>query len=285
MSKVGQSTKPPQLPSNFASLLIEKEFELESELSLKALNDLVDLYRQAIEYYEHIQDSKFYDFQERLQKLIVRPEVMKIMQPGPRRRAQTQTTKKQNSERNRVFMAVELNKHMDSSPHKSQKFINRNTVKNKEVASKALKDFKFQDSSLADRLASRKQKMLSTSVDMPRWSSLNDSMSFELDLVKQIGEESDKSGGLPKMPTQNFEAKLEEILERHFEEKSAKIAEVKVKYESQLKNLEWEGNAKRSLADEIKDQMQREIKRVTEECDFKRRAELADFKSSMRFNI
>lgn len=47
------------LPNDFAMKLISKEIELESDCSLSNLKGLVDLYREAIEYYEDMKNPKF----------------------------------------------------------------------------------------------------------------------------------------------------------------------------------------------------------------------------------
>lgn len=56
----------PLLPGDFAQRLLSAEMELEQEVKSETVDRLVDLYRQAIEYYECWGDSSFLDYQARL---------------------------------------------------------------------------------------------------------------------------------------------------------------------------------------------------------------------------
>ena len=47
------------LPSDFSMKIIDQEIKLEAECNLTNLNELVQLYRIAIEYYEDIKSSRF----------------------------------------------------------------------------------------------------------------------------------------------------------------------------------------------------------------------------------
>jgi hypothetical protein len=50
------------LPTDFASQLIAKEFQLESCMNIELIQELAQLYAVAIEYYEHINDMTYLDY-------------------------------------------------------------------------------------------------------------------------------------------------------------------------------------------------------------------------------
>ena len=66
-------------PENFSIVLLEKEIELEKSYSLCVIEDLITLYSEAIEHYNEQNDPKFYDFQHKLQTLLMKPEVKTIL--------------------------------------------------------------------------------------------------------------------------------------------------------------------------------------------------------------
>jgi len=66
-------------PENFCTVLLEKEIELEKSFGLPVIEDLINLYTEAIEHYNEQNDPKFYDFHHKLQTLLMKPEVKKIL--------------------------------------------------------------------------------------------------------------------------------------------------------------------------------------------------------------
>lgn len=63
----------------FSVKLLEKELELEKTYSKESIEDLITLYSEAIEYYNEQSDPKFYDFQDRMHSLLMRPEVSSVI--------------------------------------------------------------------------------------------------------------------------------------------------------------------------------------------------------------
>jgi hypothetical protein len=53
--------------------------ELEKTYSKESIEDLITLYSEAIEYYNEQSDPKFYDFQDRMHSLLMRPEVSSVI--------------------------------------------------------------------------------------------------------------------------------------------------------------------------------------------------------------
>ena len=63
----------------FSVKLLEKELELEKNCTKSSVEDLITLYSEAIEHYNEISDTKFYDFQDKLHKFLLRAEVAAVM--------------------------------------------------------------------------------------------------------------------------------------------------------------------------------------------------------------
>jgi len=56
--------------------------DLDYSCSLATLKQLLQLYSTAIEHYESIEDPRFLQFQERMQNLLMRRDVLDIMSKG-----------------------------------------------------------------------------------------------------------------------------------------------------------------------------------------------------------
>lgn len=66
--------------SDLAMKIIEKEIELEKSWDPKVIHDLMALYTKMIEYYEQNNNPKFYDFQDRMHKMLIKPQVIAALQ-------------------------------------------------------------------------------------------------------------------------------------------------------------------------------------------------------------
>ena len=145
------------------------------------------------------------------------------------------------------------------------------------VINRAVTDLKSQESSLEERLANRKQKVLNMSTDSANnsfcirkkafcpveapMSPTNNSFFFDF--------ESDRSAG------ENFESqvslKIEKIMEENFSEKSEKITEIKVKYETEINDLPSDSGIYTEIIKEMRKQMKKEIEEISLALDNKRK--------------
>ena len=73
-------TKTQPLYSELAMKIIEKEIELEKSWDVKVIHDLMALYTKVIEYYEQNNNPKYYDFQDRMHKMLIKPQVISALQ-------------------------------------------------------------------------------------------------------------------------------------------------------------------------------------------------------------
>jgi hypothetical protein len=72
--------KPPSISSDLAMRIIEKELDLERSWDIKVIHELMSLYSKMIEYYEQNNNPKYYDFQDRMHKMLIKPQVIAALQ-------------------------------------------------------------------------------------------------------------------------------------------------------------------------------------------------------------
>jgi len=69
------------LPANFAESVLDLELQVESgRFSIETINELMFLYSQAVEYYNGINDDKQNSWQDKIQNMLLRPEILMVMQ-------------------------------------------------------------------------------------------------------------------------------------------------------------------------------------------------------------
>lgn len=62
-----------------AMKIIDKEHELDKNCNSIVIQELIDIYSEAIEYYSQINDNKYLDLQSRMHRIIVRPDVIQAL--------------------------------------------------------------------------------------------------------------------------------------------------------------------------------------------------------------
>lgn len=294
------------LPEDFAMKLLDKEIELESSTTISTLTELVDLYRQGIEYYEDIKSQKYWDLQERLQKILMRPEILSMMKEEhqksktnskPRLRASTQSSssskeKRQQYENNKkVFNSQLQDSGVVQVPNVTKlatKLVENSESTNKQTIEKSVNNLKTQDLSLEDRLKMRKKRTQNFSPDtsliketQPVVSPLNEnsttsSFFFEF----QDDKSSDgKSVNLSFQRSDELESLIEKIMEDSCLEKSEKVTEIKVKYESQINEYSGQGAVFDQIIKNLKNQMADEIDSVVKDLDLSRKQAIAKAKA------
>lgn len=67
------------LPDNFFEKVLDLELKVKREFNMKILQELINFYSTAIEYYESKEDPKFRDYQNRLNILLSQPDILKKM--------------------------------------------------------------------------------------------------------------------------------------------------------------------------------------------------------------
>ena len=247
-----QSWESSALPDGFALDLLEKELALEHSPSLALLQEVVAMYSLAIEHYEFIKDPLHFSFQERMHRLLARPDMRRLFEPPQRRFQRSQT----------VQLGRSSLAETPASPASNvQRFLERNESTSNKVLSQARNDMRTQDYDLQRRLAVRKQKHRNS---LTSQSFLEDSFSTTEGSPKNIDA---------------FQQQIEAVLEEIYAKKAEKVAAITVKYEVQMNEL-----GEDSLAKAVKAQMQRsmqcEIDQVSAELESFRKEKLQQIKSA-----
>jgi hypothetical protein len=293
------------LPPDFAMKLLDKEIELESNPIMMTLNELVDLYRLAIEYYEDIKSKKFWDMQDRLQKILMRPEILNIMREEsnkhkftkksrPRavtQRVSTSQDKRQQFEQNKKVFNTQLQDsgivQVPNIDKQVTKLVENQESSIKETLTKSVNNLKNQDLSLEDRLKMRKIKNLNISSDSGfgkdlqtasspiNGNSTSSSFFFEFQDDKSNEEKSVNSSF---MKSDELESLIERIMEENFIEKTEKVTEIKVKYEAQINEYSGQGSVYDDIVKQLKTKMNEEINEVVDRLDSKRKAAISKAK-------
>ena len=68
-----------KLPTNFAERVLDLEADIESgKFNQNSIDELMELYSDAVEYYNSKQDKKFHYYEQKMQTLMTRPEIIAI---------------------------------------------------------------------------------------------------------------------------------------------------------------------------------------------------------------
>lgn len=297
------------LPEDFAMRLLDKEIELESNTQISTLTDLVDLYRQGIEYYEDIKSQKYWDLQERLQKILMRPEILSMMKTEHQRskapsksrpRASTHSTvnpsqKRQQFETNKKAFNTQLQDsgivQVPNVTKLATKLVENQDSHNKQTTQKTVNNLKTQDLSLEERLRMRKKRTQDLTPDtsmtkefQPSLSPVNEN-STSSSFFFEFQDDKSSDCRSVNLSFQNFqksdelETLIEKIMEESYVEKTEKVTAIKVKYETQINEYSGQGSFYEEIIKNLKEQMNDEIREVSLELDSKRKQAISKAKA------
>ena len=239
----------PLLPGDFAQRLLSAEMELEQEVKSETVDRLVDLYRQAIEYYECWGDSSFLDYQARLHQLLLKPGLLQHLSPTVSLPSPLHSPHRARTPKSALLPSLhpsdqELSCEMPiKQSRKLQLIVESQRQESSTACSKAKQDVANQYSTLTSRLAKRKTHSHQTSLD----SGTRDWKKKVSDSVKSSPQhisESDKSGGTSKRAERidTVAHQIEEVLERLCTEYASKAAAIRLRYETQIQAIEQDLN-------------------------------------------
>ena len=283
LSTFSSRSKYPSLPSNFAMTIIEKEIELEKDCSQSLISELVELYSQAIEFYNFNNDPKCYDYQDRMHKMLLRPSIMSTLSPEKNDRSKSPLPDpRRDYEKSKKLIAAELNSSLSVTSHKAERTITRtidqSENESKEVVVKLADNFKKQDNDLLNRLESRRKLNRTFTGETPAEHMAEPSVNLTFTQELELGE-SDKSAGYA-VTKGEMSRKIEALMEQHFAEKASKLAEVSVRYEREILEMQDEG-VMALVVNQMRQNMKDEIESVSKEFDERRRAEILKLKQEM----
>lgn len=277
-----QSSKP-YLPPNFAMKIIEKEIELEKTWTQGTIGELVELYSQAIEFYNFNNDPKCYDYQDRMHKMLLKPQVMSALSNPHSSHSRVKSEPSHllakdevEAEKPRKIIPVQLQTSLSVNSHKTEqniiKTLDQHEISVKDIAVQLADNFKSQDDDLMSRLEGRRKLNKTFNADVLQMENpMNLSYSNPSDFI-----ESDRSGGY-SVNKAELNKKIEDLMEKHFAEKAAKIAEINVKYEKEIIEMQEEG-VMALVIGQMRQNMKEEIANTSKEFDAKRRAEILRLK-------
>ncbi|CAG9331845.1 unnamed protein product [Blepharisma stoltei] len=204
-SKFCPSIKP--LPDDFEENLSKLEIQINENGTIEILRTLLEMYSQAIEYHEAMRNSKYRDYQVRMNNLLLNQDA--ILAPKP--------PKIQNS-------GQLLSQRAAEKTVKEHEFISHNASRQVQL------NLKGQNDSLVNRVQVRKTRNLSTSPTPLYKKQFRELIELSKTSTRK-NKESDISGGISQKKTpQELELELEKILEVHITEKLVNIQKIKEKY-------------------------------------------------------
>lgn len=297
-----------EFPADLANSIIEKEIELEKDPSLILINDLIILYTKAVEHYETQDNPKYLDFQERMHKMLLRPEILSILQNNNTKdssKASVNTEKrslspnkksvntekkgleirKEQAEDDRKNLACQLTNVLSngSSCLNLIKSVNENT----EIALvKIVESIKEQDLELEKRVAMRKRNRYAKSQNFSMISKKSQMGDNNESYIEEGDTTCTKSSlftadDIIKENHEKFEKRLEVLMEQNLSERALKILEIKMSYESQISELSEGGGLLNLVVNELKKNMNEEITRIIEFYDNKRKEEIKKLKEEI----
>ena len=301
----------PELPANFADRLLELEMEIDGNCCLTLVNELMELYQQAIEYYENKGSTRYVDLQTRMHRTLMRPEVLLVLKsalprpvsqmpaiPSTLSISQTQELirkKKPDFASPRSLPPV-------SAPIQVSRSLNQmfetheNSTKSaaKQVQNDVIRQGEVLQSRLTQRISSRKSSKINTpTLDHPSQQVDFEAVSLKLSslpiesppkIIRKHSTSMQISPAHTPFPEfdrmQNFddlEKKLEEVMERSYTEKQEKLEEIKGKYEKEMKEMQGNGTVTgliRQVLMQTKVEMEQEMTKAANLIDEKRRKEV-----------
>ena len=256
------------LDSSFAQEVLDLEEKLNLNCTLSAVARLMELYTKAIEFYEAEKNLKHIHYQERMQSLLTRSNVIQLFNS-------TQTSNKHNniitgasknpnssetkapSPKNKLWINTEL-----KVERTCDKVIKQHTVDNVNLSQKLHDNIKNQYEGLNLRLFERKK------ASTPRINS-----NFGTEGVDQCDI---SAGEAKKNSVEEFEKEVERILEKHLKEKIKVKQKIKEKYQEYFDETElFKGEIKEKLLQELTKNMDKEIMEYSIKADKRRNEEIS----------
>ena len=198
-------TKPTQtLSPEFAQEMLYLEECLNLNCSLSTVTRLIELYTKAIEFYEAEKNLKHIHYQERMQSLLSRTNVIQLFKNPSVSRSQSKvfTNNSFVSPKSKPSLIINTDLAVERN---CEKVIKAHTLESSTVSRKLQENLKNQYDRLDQRLFFRKQSTPKVVIKTQRFEEMN---------------QCDISAGEAKVnPIEEFEKDVERIIEKYVEEK------------------------------------------------------------------
>lgn len=268
--------------AGLAEKLLQLELELETKCSVGLVTALVEQYQQAIELFEHHGDRRYLDLQTRMHKMLLRPDVQQalgcltpVKEPAPAKSSiPAETSPAPQAE------SVQISRNL------TQLFDSQET-NTKSTALQVQKDMAMQDQQLRARLLQRSSRHFSRraspkgrhrlALDMRLVEEPMDIPVYPFSAQISPRESSTTAGSSEagEGPFDELEIRLEEVMERSFTHRSQRLAEIKEKYEPELRELEGQTSSlMKQVAEQTKAALERELAEASKQLDEARKSEV-----------
>lgn len=277
------------LSPELATSILETELELEKKPTLKLIQHLTTLYTKAIEHYESQENPKYLDFQEKLQKMLIKPQIFSLLAPNTLPSVQTfptnsetpktflktpQKSSKELAETHRKQFSLQLSCTLDSSF--SIEFLNIHSDSSKSMSNQAISVLKSQDSSLEAKILARKLRRIDRKTSL---SHIPDLSCIEQDSLLTTKSSLETSQDL-KDGFDRYEKILEKIMEDNLTQRAWKVLEAQQRYEKEIEEIRLDEYSN-ILISQLEDSMRNEIKAIIDEFDKNRQIEIQKAKAEV----
>ncbi|CAK87436.1 unnamed protein product (macronuclear) [Paramecium tetraurelia] len=152
-NKAQQPVQQPKLPSNFAEKVLNLELDVESNAASKEeIQELLQLYSQAVEHYSSIKSERYTVFTNKIQALLIKPYVNKMF--GAEIKQESKQIQQQHVQKEQIKNNIQFIQQMDSNKQVQQMMtaaIDEKIKKENIIAD----DFKMQDHRVQQRMLNR----------------------------------------------------------------------------------------------------------------------------------
>ena len=254
-----------------AHQLLQLELELENKCTKDLVVALVEQYQQAIELCEQMGDPHYLDLQARMQKMFLRSDVQQALGYLP-------PVKEEPAE---SIPAPEVDVTVSRS---MTKLLESQANSTKSTAAQVQKDKVLQDEQLRARLLQRSSRHRSrrTSPSGRRRLALDLQLVDESQYVYPLSAQASPHGSSTTGSSEageglfdDLELKLEEFMERNYAQRSQRLAEIREKYEPELRELESQSSSlMKQVAEQTRAALEKELAETSRQLDEARKTEI-----------
>ncbi|CAD8099633.1 unnamed protein product [Paramecium sonneborni] len=203
-NKAQQPAQQLKLPAQFAEKVLNLELDVDSNAATKdEIQELLQLYSQAIEYYSSMKSERYTVFTNKIQTLLMKPYVNKIL--GQEVKQEQKQVQQQNTQKEQIKNNIQIIQQMDSNKH-VQQMITAAIDEKIKIENMIADDFKLQDHRVQQRMLMR--------IKDPSKYNLAISKSTSLRHLKLDIETQSQQSTLPDTQEQGQESISEQIFDK-----------------------------------------------------------------------
>ncbi|CAD8101219.1 unnamed protein product [Paramecium sonneborni] len=206
-NKAQQPVQQPKLPQNFAEKVLNLELDVESNAASKEeIQELLELYSQAVEYYSSVKSERYTVFTNKIQALLMKPYVNKMF--GAEVKQESKQIQQQHVQKEQIKNNIQFIQQMDSNKQVQQMMtaaIDEKIKRENIIAD----DFKMQDHRVQQRMLKR--------IKDPSKYNLAISKSTSLRHLKLDIESQSQQSTLPDTLEQGLEIRSDPALDKFSE--------------------------------------------------------------------